>query len=460
MRKIFTSVVTLVVLTLSSCEDFLEVLPKDQIVSTAVYKDDASAVAAIRGIYAQMMSSQGFAGGGSISVTALAGRAADDFTNMNGSPTPLEFSANAILPNNSSLRSGLWQEPYRYIYAANLVLANLERTTTLTEATSAQLKGEALFVRAFCHFYLTNLFGDVPLITSADYQLNATASRNARESVLTVVVADLLQAKSLIADAYVTTERVRPNKATISAFLARVYLYIGDWTNAELEASAVIQNTMYSLRSDLNTVFRKNSTEAIFQLMPSSAGNNTNEGSIFVLVAAPTAATQVVLNNALVGSFEPGDRRRTNWVGTISSGANTWYYPYKYKIRTGTPVDEYSMVFRLAEQYLIRAEARAQLARLPEAIADLDVIRQRAGLSLLQSTNPGISQANLLLAIERERRVELFSEWGHRWFDLKRTGRVDAVLGSKPGWQSTDALFPIPQADRDNNLNLTQNAGY
>jgi hypothetical protein len=68
----------------------------------------------------------------------------------------------------------------------------------------------------------------------------------------------------------------------------------------------------------------------------------------------------------------------------------------------------------------------------------------------------------MLLAIEQERKVELFGEWGHRWFDLKRTGRADAVIGGqKPTtWQSTDVLYPIPQTQRLANPNLTQNPGY
>jgi hypothetical protein len=115
------------------------------------------------------------------------------------------------------------------------------------------------------------------------------------------------------------------------------------------------------------------------------------------------------------------------------------------------------MMLRLAEQYLIRAEARAQLENIPGAQEDLNAIRSRAGLPDTDADD----KASLLLAIERERQAELFAEGGHRWLDLKRTNRADAVLGPlKADWQTPDALFPIPDAERQLNPNLTQNDGY
>jgi hypothetical protein len=169
------------------------------------------------------------------------------------------------------------------------------------------------------------------------------------------------------------------------------------------------------------------------------------------------------LSNSLLQSFEINDLRNAQWVSSIDVSGNTYYYPYKYKIKSGTTINEYSMVLRLAEQYLIRAEARAQLDDVEGAIGDLDRIRQRAGLPLYQDTQPGMSKAEVLSAIEQERRIELFSEWGHRWLDLKRTGKADEVLGLEKGsdWQPTDVLYPIPFSEIQNNRNLLpQNPGY
>jgi hypothetical protein len=120
------------------------------------------------------------------------------------------------------------------------------------------------------------------------------------------------------------------------------------------------------------------------------------------------------------------------------------------------PLTEYNMVLRLAEQYLIRAEARGMQNDLTGAMDDVNIIRARAGLSSIDGT--GFAQQDVLDAIDQERRAELFVEWGHRWFDLKRTGKIDAVLGPvKPDWQSKDALFPIAQTEIIANPNLIQN---
>ena len=115
------------------------------------------------------------------------------------------------------------------------------------------------------------------------------------------------------------------------------------------------------------------------------------------------------------------------------------------------------MVIRLAEQYLIRAEARAQQNKLGEAKTDLDVLRNRAGL-------PGTTastQSQILNAVLHERQVELFSEMGHRWIDLKRTGQIDAILSvEKTGWNTNASLYPIQLSQLEANLNLKQNPGY
>ncbi len=118
---------------------------------------------------------------------------------------------------------------------------------------------------------------------------------------------------------------------------------------------------------------------------------------------------------------------------------------------------EYFTILRLAEQYLVRAEARAQQNNVPGSRADLLVVRQRAGLG----ATPANDKDALLLAVERERRIELNSEMGHRWFDLKRTGRINAVLSAvKTNWKAESALYPVPADQRSRNGNLTQNPGY
>jgi starch-binding outer membrane protein, SusD/RagB family len=118
------------------------------------------------------------------------------------------------------------------------------------------------------------------------------------------------------------------------------------------------------------------------------------------------------------------------------------------------------MVLRLAEQYLIRAEANLKLGDLAGAASDINTIRSRAGLG----NTPASTETDLLHAIAQERRIELFTEWGHRWLDLRRYGIVDAVLGPLKGasWNTTDQLYPIPltQIQNDPAMSHAQNPGY
>jgi len=158
----------------------------------------------------------------------------------------------------------------------------------------------------------------------------------------------------------------------------------------------------------------KNSSEAIWQLMPVVTGYNTFEGSWFVLLST-SAPTNVTASDSLLNAFKAGDNRRTSWIGNVTVSGTTYYFPNKYKVRTGATVSEYYTMFRLAEQYLIRAEALAQQNSISQAVGDLNVIRQRAGLVDLSTS---ITQAECFTAIEQERRIELLCEWGHRWFDL------------------------------------------
>jgi starch-binding outer membrane protein, SusD/RagB family len=162
----------------------------------------------------------------------------------------------------------------------------------------------------------------------------------------------------------------------------------------------------------------------------------------------------------LYNAFEVGDKRKTAWLGSTTISGQFFYYDYKYR-QLSTPasaaaVEDY-MLLRLAEQYLIRAEARAQLENQTGAIDDINVIRTRAGLLPLVY---GLAKSDVLLAVEKERKLELFGEgYGHRWIDLNRTNRVNAVLAAeKPStWKPTATLWPVPQNEIINNPALTPN---
>jgi len=442
-----------------ACEDFLSPpTPSTQLSSQVVYQDDATATSATLGMYDRIMSN--FFSSFNGELTLCAGLSADELSNTTGNAAQQEFFFNSITTNNTQVRQYFWNTSYAYIYQANAILEGLAVSTTVSQGVSRQLQGEALVMRAFTHFYLANLFGDIPYVNSTDFRVNSVASRETVSRVYDAIINDLTSAQSLLTQDYVSSGRVRPNRNVASALLARVYLYNKNWVKAEEEASKAIGSTSYVLLSDLNNVFLADSEEAIWQWIPVSTTSNTAEGTRFAYTSGIPAYAE--MTTSLVNSFEPGDLRMAAWVSQYDLSGHLYSNPYKYKIRNAPTITEYYTVLRLAEQYLIRAEARAMQGKLSEAISDLDAIRSRAGVPLIQTTNPGISAADLLLAIEHERKIELFCEWGHRWFDLKRTGRVDAVMQAAKGtqWKPTASLFPIPQPEILINKNLTQNPGY
>lgn len=438
-----------------SCKKFLEVdPPKNSLIPQTVFKSDELATAAMLGIY-QKMAFSDYASGDVSSISVLCGLTADEYT---GYGSMLPFSENQIMSENSTNNFSLWTSMYASIYNANTILEGIEGKNELSPPVKTQLKGEALFIRAFCYFYLVNLYGAVPLQLTTDYRLNSIATRSPVDLVYQQIVKDLKSAESLLAESYISDERVRPNKAAAQALLARTYLYLKDWISAEHYSSMVIgQTDTYELVS-LANVFLMNSHEAIWQLMP-PANSNTPAASYLILNAAPTF---VSLRAEFVQDFfETNDQRRRTWVNTFTDITGNYYYPFKYKIKSAETVSEYTMVLRLAEQFLIRAESRLYQGNLAGAIADLDLIRVRAGLPALNLTQPALNPEQLLNHIRQERFCELFSEWGDRWFDLKRTGQVNTILSRvKTEWKESSSLFPIPLSEINNNSQIIQNEGY
>jgi hypothetical protein len=269
------------------------------------------------------------------------------------------------------------------------------------------------------------------------------------------VVDDLLDAQQLLAINYASAGKLRPNKYTATALLSRVYLYQKQWIKCEAEANKIINSLAYFLESNLNNVFMGGSRESIWEMPRLQSPRGVPEAFQFLPVSGNIP--KYVITSFLLAAFETNDQRKVNWLNSTTIGASTYYYPYKYKVRSNANSLENYVMFRLAEQYLIRAEARANQNRVSEAITDLNTIRNRGGLP----NTTAVDSASLIPAIYRERRFELFCEWGHRWYDLKRTNTVNSIIGTiKSGWQPTDALYPIFTGEIEANPFLTQNPGY
>lgn len=462
-----------IIATLSSCkglfDDMLDVEPTaSQYSKNDVFSTEPTATAAITGIYGNMYSSnETFAGGGAGCVAVLTAMSGADVDYYADVFDHMAFAQYNLLPENNYVTL-LWKSLYKTIYAANSALAGLQESASLSKQAKERLTGEAHFVRAFTYFYLVNLFGDVPLVTGLDYKENAVTPRAKIESVYTQIINDLTQAITLLPDNYASPGRVRPNQSAATALLARVHLYRSEWVAAEQRATAVLNNPRYSLPT-LETVFLNTSQEAIWQIMPLGWYENTREANIFILRYPPIYYPQsFALTQSLRDEFEQGDLRYTNWINSYTEDNITYYYAFKYKIREGgtnttpaIPLSEYSMVLRLAEQYLIRAEARAQQGNLDGAIEDINAIRERADIPLLDPDDPAMTKDHVLDIILQERRKELFTEWGHRWLDLKRTGKATQELGSRPNWKDHAVLYPIPKVEMDKNPAIQrQNDGY
>lgn len=447
----------------SSCEEFVELdAPSHKIVSETIFANDETAISAMQGIYNELFNSS-YSGGWNYSVTVLAGLSSGILQSTSTSNFMyLEFQENEISPENSA-NLNLWSSAYNIIYMANAVLEGIENSEAISKEVHKQLEGEARFIRAFTYFYLVNLYGDIPLILTTDYRENISASRNTIEEAYNLIEDDLDIAINFLDENYKNSERIYVNKFVAIATKARLSLYQQKWQQAEdLSSEVIAQESTYKIIDDLNQVFLANSHEAIWQISPVGLGASlsyTHDAQILY----GTSRSKIKLNDDFPDDFNTDDKRLSHWIGLYDNEAvNNFHFPSKYKDNYSTnDITEYSMVMRLSEQYLIRAEARAMQGKLSKGIEDLDIIRKRAGVSLIKDINPGIAQEAFLEKIMEERKRELFSEWGHRWLDLKRTGKATEILKDQNlSWQDTDVFYPIPEAERMKNPSLEQNLGY
>lgn len=455
LKPVFCNLFLLIsFLVLTSCEDYIDVgAPDTQIDMEYAFATDASATSAVLGIYdaAKLNMVRMYSG--------VVGTSSDELSSNSFG----EFATNKISVNSFNIRGNMWSPSFAIIMQTNLALKGINESTTLTPSVKNQLLGEVKFMRAFVNFYLVNLFGDIPMPISTNVIENATLPRTPAAEVWSQILKDLKEAQELLGEEYPSTSfRTRINQSVANAFLARVYLYQKDWLNAEKESTKLINDGNYEI-VDLDSKFLNSSQETIWQFHNvegiSTLGKSYQANTGF----APT----FYLTPTLAASFDENDLRKSAWIKEITSNSKSYSTIYKYK-EIAITGDEYDIVLRLAEQYLIRAEARAHQNNIDGsegALADLNVIREKAGLEDLE----GLNLTETLQTIENERKFELFGEWGHRWLDLKRTpslnnsglSRADDVLSElKETWQPTAVFYPIPAAEIRLNTNLIQNPGY
>jgi hypothetical protein len=456
MKNISTKYISIfsffLLLGLTSCDNALDVdLPTNQLSSESVYSTEATAEAAVNGIYQSMVADFYYN-----RIHSVLGQTADELIPRTGIANI--YSSNEI-PETEGTINSMWTESYKLIYNANNVIEGITKSKTLNAAKSKRWIAEAKFLRAYSYFYLTNLWGNVPLVLTTNVDVSALLPQSSQEVVYVQILLDLTDASKDLPINYgnYDDQRIRATKWAAEALLARVNLYLGKWNDAATHASAVINETgTYKMITGLtasNSSFSTNNKESILQIPYFNVNYTYEGGAVFT-----TAGTLLLRKgNAL---FETGDARKTNWTIDIKdrTGVFLGIAPNKYKNSFGASPAERSTVLRLAELYLIRAEARVRLNDITGAQQDINVIRNRALLGSTTLTDP--NQLLDLIALERQR--EFFAENGHRWLDLKRTGKLDGTLSvlADKIWKTTDSLYPIPEPAIRSNPFLIQNTGY
>jgi hypothetical protein len=427
----------------SSCKKFLEEVPNNALPTETSITDASTARAAIIGAYDRLQ--QYYAA----SYPTL-GTITTDNVIFNGTLSEyLQLDQNAI-PTDNVITVSAYQGIYRTINSANSVIADVPAVAdpTLTAKEKDNILGEAYFIRALSYFDLARGWGGVQLQLEPTKDLNALKGikRSTLDQTCDQVLADLVQAEQLLTED--ATTRNRAQKSAVLALRARLHLYRKQWADAERYATQVINNPKFALVKPYNAFFTApfQTSESVLELAFSANDRNTfwnlwypsSSGGQFTLKPSDVLVNK--LNDPAIG----GTRK------SLIAGTGATVYGVLYNT-SGTSTDP-AYLIRIAELYLIRAEARAQLNKLPEALADLNVIRLRAEVG----PSTAITQAEVIKAIEDENAIEFAFE-AHRWFDLTRTERAGTVLGlsNKNYW-----LFPLPFSDVQSDPDLTQNPGY
>lgn len=457
------------IVTLSSCDNaFLDdVQSKDKVSSETAFSDEGSIQLLINGLYYRFGYSYGSGPGTGLTLRTL--EWFSDESKYKPYPSSGEFeaynSAN-YLPSNTYI-DNLWTGPYELIYHSNLILEGLPNAMApLTDAKRNEFKAQALFFRGLSHFYLTNLFGDVPLVLTSEYADNKSTPRTAKADVYAQALKDVIAARDLLPATPPADSRYYTSKYQIEAYLSYIYLTFGQWANAEAAATDVINNGGYSLPA-LGTNFNRGSSEAILSIGPSTTYYpNAADYGMWTLYYSKSLSSWLSPSDSLIHAYGSSDPRLNTWLPVVTAKVGTirTVKKYKYSIMTmgsATDADAQDNIYlRLAEVYLIRAEARAQQNNVSGAVDDINQVRNRAGAIPIASS----TKDDVLKKVETERVLELCFE-GRRWFDLNRWGTTDQVYTKlkgnyKTGWASYKALLPIPTAQITANPKLTPNPGY
>ena len=427
----------LIVLTvmLIGCDNFLEIAPKEAVAEEFAIVDKTSLNTAIRGAYRALGApnyyGEGYVNLGFVPTGDVIYNVADNLSDLNFRSTDAAFG-------------GPWAAIYSTINVANHII---EKAPTISDANLADTErnviiGEAHFIRALAYFDLARGWGGVPikLTPTNNPDVGDGIPRSTQEQVYELVASELQRAEELLPE---TVNRIRATKYTAWALQARLALYRQQWEQAINHASKLIALTdAYGLIEPFATWFLNGAVqtrESIFEIAFSAQNPNGLRTRMSLLAKGgeyryrPGDAVVNTLRSPKTG----GDR-----IALLDSARQGGVTQYAGALYYRSPATDPSYVLRIAEQYLIRAEAYAHLEQLKEAAADLNRVRRRAKLDPIAAE----TQSALLDAILEENRLEFLWE-AHRYFDLSRTGRLkEQVEALKPNLRIESHLerFPIP----------------
>ena len=488
MKKIIIYIVSLTALfAFSSCEDFLDKRPETSVGSEDAITTMDDANLALNGVYAHFKTGS-YYGRNMVVVPDImtdAVLAIVGYSNTYGILHQWTFNA------GDSDIEGFWFIMYATIANASFLLEKIDDVPG-DPAVIGNIKGQALLARAIAHFDLVRMFAKTYDSTTASTDLGVPVitkfeigqpSRNTVEEVYTRIILDATEALSLITDD--NADAVTFTKGAANAFLARVYLTMKNYDKAIEHSSAVIANTKYSLAEigTFNSMFLNDRGNEIIWKVAITAADaaNLTPGRPYYNNAQGNPNPDYMPSDEMFGLFTTADVRRSTyfrnaqtvygWTGTL-----VYKYPTNPLFASTTNANGANMpkVFRLAEQYLIRAEAYAEKGGVNEALAlaDLNTLRSKR---ITGYTNTSLTGNALKDGIWVERRKELAYE-GHYWFDLKRkklgftrdtqTPQPNAVPGMNFDKLTVTLdnhrwLFPIPQSEINANSNINaNNPGY
>lgn len=446
MKYKYFALFLVVSISLSACKKELEKQkPQASLDASGAYTNAAGVRSGIFGVYNSLQNASYYG----LEYNMFAELGGGNLSHVGTFPTFAQIANNQILPDNVNISNG-YNAIYSGINNANTLIAAIPNVNDGALDKDAAL-AELRTLRALMYFDLIRYFGGstngygkadgkgvsiklVPTLVEADA---APIARSTEAQVYTTILDDLNFAIGVptFANKIATGNSYRMGKDAANALKARVQLYREQWTDAETFATNVITSGRYTMVSSANygTIWStKSSTESIFELEFNSADQNSI--AFYYYPTGSGGRNEVGTSADLNTLTTVGDVRKAVNFSATPAGKTTKFT----RISTG---DDNVVLFRLAEMYLIRAEARVRQntpAKIAEGLLDLNEIRVRAGLLPLVSTDGGDILTDILL----QRRIELAHE-GHRWFDLRRYNLI-STLGIS---QSFRALYPIPQRE-------------